>query len=440
MRSRSGSPAWYFSVATSCWVVADMAGQQADAVHYLGYGTFGVAGRGERVDRPGPEGAHVPQRADRLALGRVGVVLAQQRDQPAGHRDGDERDHGGQAVPGLVRLAVRTGGDDIDRRDDLGGEHQGEGAAHGQRGGEIGVVDEQTDGPGFGDGAAALLVGVAVAGAHVAVRGARGGAGVGGGYRRWAAGGYGRERAGVAPVAEIQHDARCDRADQQPDGRGTEGEYWPGHGERILRHGHEVNVAGFGRAEQAGHAEVDHGGEQPAEGEAQRRHQRGEVTAQVGTDGAVEACRAGPPGQAADHDAQRDEQDPLREQQDDEERGQPRQCSRVPIVLLFGPAARHHRDDQGGQRGVQHAPAPPVGRPAGRSARRAGRVRLPPVDHGDRVAVGQRHRAHDDRGAREPPRPRRSPPTGPRPDDRKAGRRSAPPRRPPRPRGASAAG
>ena len=102
--------------------MADMAGQQADPIHDLGYGTFGVAGRSERVDRSRPEGAHVPQGPDRLALGRVGVVLAQQRDQPAGHRDGDERDHGGQAVPGPVRrLAVRTGGDDVDRRDDLGG-------------------------------------------------------------------------------------------------------------------------------------------------------------------------------------------------------------------------------------------------------------------------------------------------------------------------------
>src|SRR5262249_56216296 len=112
-------------------------------------------------------------------------------------REGDGGGHGGQAVPGLVRLAVRTGGDDVDRRDDLGGEHQGEGATHGDRGGEVGVVDEQADGPGFGDGAAAPLVGVAIAGARMAVRVARDGAGVGGAYRRGDAGSGGRERTRV---------------------------------------------------------------------------------------------------------------------------------------------------------------------------------------------------------------------------------------------------
>ena len=121
---------------------------------------------------------------------------------------------------------------------------------------------------------------------------------------------------------------RRDGAEEQPDGRGAEGEYRPGHGERINRRGREVESAGFGRAEQAGHAEVDHGGQQPAEREAQRRHQRGEVTAQVGTPGARSGrrCRfgaAGPPGQDHDRDHQRDEQDRLRDQQDGEECGRP---------------------------------------------------------------------------------------------------------------------
>src|SRR5439155_5863557 len=150
------------------------------------------------------------------------------------------------------------------------------------RGGEIGVVDEQADGPGPGDGAAVLLAVIAVATA-TACACCRGG--VGGGYRRGTIGRRCPERATVPLVAAVQHDRRRDTADEQSDGRGAEGEYRPGHGERVLRRGLEMKSAGLGRAEQAGHAEVDHGGQQRAEREAQRGEERGEVTAKVGTDG-----------------------------------------------------------------------------------------------------------------------------------------------------------
>ena len=134
------------------------------------------------------------------------------------------------------------------------------------------------------------------------------------------------------PVAAVQYDARDDGTGEQPDGRGAEGEYRPGYGERIRWRGHELEPTGLGRAQQAGHAEVDHGGQQPTEREAERRDERGEVSAQVGT-GAGSGF-AGPAGQGPDRDRQRDEQGGLHNQQDGQEPGQAgsapcwRPCSR----------------------------------------------------------------------------------------------------------------
>ena len=108
------------------------------------------------------------------------------------------------------------------------------------------------------------------------------------------------------------------------------------------------------------------------------------------------------PGHDHDPDRQRDKQGGLHDQQDGQEPGQAGQRSLLAAMQPVGPAAHHRGDGERGQRGYQHALAPPVRvGSAGRACVRLFPARFSPLDHADRVAVRQRQPDRDDRGGQD---------------------------------------
>ena len=259
-------------------VAPDVAGEQPDPVDDLGDRPLGVAGRRERVHGPRPEGGHVPDGADGLAPGGVGVRRAQQHDQPAGDQDPSQRDDRRQAVQPAEQVPGVAGWPGVDRREDLGGDDREHAHADGQRHDIRGPVGEQRARPGLGDRAAVLRVAVVVA---AALGGARrrvvGGRHGGGAVRR-----RGLEAAVIPAVPAPQQHRGHRGADEQADRCGPECVDRPRHGQRAGRRGIEDESAGHGRAEEPGHAEVDHHGQQAAEQQAQQRDQGSEATARYG--------------------------------------------------------------------------------------------------------------------------------------------------------------
>ena len=128
VRGRSGRPACGVQPGHVVRVVPDVAGQQPDPVDDLGHGPLGVAGRRERVHRPRPERGHVPQRADGLAPGGVGVRQAQQR-RPASRPPGPRPARPTWPGRATSRPAARVAGRARGPPRQLGGERHDHAAA-----------------------------------------------------------------------------------------------------------------------------------------------------------------------------------------------------------------------------------------------------------------------------------------------------------------------